>query len=147
MRSTVRTSFPAAIKASVAAFAIRWVGVPDSRDRQPEWHYEEVIGGFGVRVMSARAKKPHRQDADRVERVFGEFQVPRWRGLLSDLARRFNMSKATVRCWFGRWIGDRRGRRDRCFVPGNPRLFSDELEERIVPEIEDTFWKEERNIS
>jgi hypothetical protein len=57
-------------------------------------------------------------------------------------------TKATVRFWFGEWVcdekwrpfGHRAGRRSR-------HLFSDEVEERIVKEIEEKFRAEEGKLS
>jgi hypothetical protein len=87
------------------------------------------------------------KNAERVESVFSQFELPRPRGLFVRLARRCDVPKATVWFRFGelvcdeKWrpFGHRAGRSSR-------RLFSDEVEERIVKEIEEKFQAEERKL-
>jgi hypothetical protein len=115
-------------------------GVGDWRLREDVEEYDEVIRGIPVHVRP-------RDDVKRVEAVFAEVRMPHPRGLLSDLSRRFDVPASTVRFWFRHWVRVPEWRPYIRVAPGNQRLFSDQLEEQMVAEIEDTFWREERKIS
>jgi hypothetical protein len=100
-----------------------------------------------LRVMAPRPKKASREDVERVEAVFAEFRVPTPRGLVSDLSRRFDVPESTVRFWRRRWVRTPAWRPYIRVIPGNRRIFSDHLEEQMVAQIEETFWRQERKVS
>jgi hypothetical protein len=88
------------------------------------------------------------KNAERVESMFSQFELPRPRGLFVRLARRCDVPKATVRFWFGEWVCDEKWRPFGHRAGGSSRrLFSGELEERFVKEIEEKFRAEERKLS
>jgi hypothetical protein len=108
-----------------------------------EWKVNKSCHALVVR----RRKKGYRKDVFRVELVFDEFIAPRPRGLFAALSRRFDIARATVRFWYGHWVCYPEWRPYGRVTPGNRRIFSDELEEKIVTAIEETFWAEERKLS